>query len=127
MTLLAAIAMLCCCVVPLLAVVLALQVRRTVRSGAEPEHVADAGFEVRLPVVMHTHPRLDLAVGFVPAGQSVDRTRRQHRSAAPSTRPRRLDLVYARAEMGDLSDPDTRRAGPFSSHSRATRADVVGR
>ena len=147
MTLLAAIAMLCCCAIPLIAVVLALQVRRS--AGFDPE--ASQEFKVRLktwvpviqpshlrldlsadlvadrPAVLVSHPRLDLAAGLVPARQVVDRTRRQHRGTPLPARPRRLDLVYARAEMGDLSDPDTRRAVPFSSHGRATRADVVAR
>lgn len=78
---------------------------------------------------MFVHPRMDLASGNVPPNQAVNLDQRRARQMANSSTPwrpkqvgfepfaerrklpgarQRLDLVYAREGMGDLSDPDIR-------------------
>ena len=80
------------------------------------------------------HPRMDLASGHVPPNQIVDLDRRRARQMANASTPwrpkrggfepfaerrnvpgarQRLDLVYAREGMGDLSDPDIRPASQW--------------
>ncbi len=64
------------------------------------------------------HPRLDLAAGVVPPFQSVRRAPRRRGVAreedlaetVKAERARRPDWAYYNENMGDLSDPDLRRA-----------------
>jgi len=137
MTLLAAIAMLCCFAIPLLAVVAALSTRRTLEVQNAPtakprlslpnQRTTDRITVHRLRSPLALHPRIDLAMGFVPARQSVDHTRRQHNRSANAARPIRLDRVYAREEMGDLSDPDIRPTTPLAPYSRRQRTGTATR
>ncbi len=124
---------LCCAGLILLAGLLLVMVRGR---SAEDHHLvpqsavaAESLAQVR---TQYDHPRMDLASGNVPANQAVDLDRqrdrwlehesslRNRRSAKfapfaerrklPRARRQRLDLVYARENMGDLSDPDLRPA-----------------
>lgn len=130
---------LCCAGLLLLAGLLWIMVRE--RSSAETSAtsilsshvVVKNGPAARSMIVMH--PRMDLASGSVPPNQVVDLDRQRARQMVnasvpwrgkkagfepfadrrvlPRTRRQRLDLVYAREGMGDLSDPDIRPAGQW--------------
>ena len=129
---------LCCAGLLLLAGLLWVMVRE--RSDAEVPPMflfrpgMAAGRKPSATPMMLVHPRMDLASGKIPPNQAVDMDRRRARQMANASTPwrskragfepfaerrklprarQRLDLVYAREGMGDLSDPDIRPAAPW--------------
>ena len=128
---------LCCAGLLLLAGLLWVMIRERSSADTPPTLLAtsrkEAGKRQAVISTVIVHPRMDLASGRVPPNQAVDLDRRRarqmvnasvpwrekkvrfepfaQRRALPPTRRQRLDLVYAREGMGDLSDPDIRPAG----------------
>lgn len=113
-------AVICCCTVPLVALIAFRSMRgRTLLPGG----VQDApSLKSSLPSpVVTRHPRLDFAAGFAPAVQSVDFMQQRNRQGGFVLHPQRLDHAYATQEMGDLSDPHADRSAPFPAYSGGGR------
>lgn len=130
---------LCCAGLLLLAGLLWVMVRGRSEAGTSPASLLQSGIMADTkPAARSTifvHPRMDLASGRIPPNQAVDLDRRRARQMVNAsvpwhsrkagfepfaerrtlqrTRRQRLDLVYAREGMGDLSDPDIRPAGQW--------------
>ncbi len=129
----------CCLGLLLLGVLLGAAIRQSPirrRIATYQSTGSSAAAMAHVPVAMFLHPRLDLAAGHAPRRQAVnlEQQRSRHELSESAVQPpvtappsptafepfeqrqkhsrsfrHRLDLVYARDTMGDLSDPVCRR------------------
>ncbi len=111
-------AVICCCTIPLVAII----VFRSLRRGTESQpSITVAQIAPVAPVTTARHPRPDFAAGFAPPVQSVDFMQQRNRQGGFVLHPKRLDYAYATEEMGDLSDPHADRSAPFPAYSGGGR------